>query len=557
MTAAWLSSCTSTIQNFVETSTRLHPDKLVLTLQEQIDFDYQINLQLGFRVEAVKHSQAGRVTATGNTLIFFNLLQYAEALKAETSAVLSRQETLKEARSLILSRSYGQIRQETKIYSHPQHLCLTENCSGCNGRGQVNCSGCHGSGRTTCFSCGGSGQVMAHRSYYDHYSKQTRTESYYEGCSSCGSSGQTRCNHCSGSGNQQCSPCKGTGEITQITQLNSIAVPKYQLVFFKHDVPTFIKDGLYKAGIPNLAQLGDVELLMDSVNDEEYHINFLYNASVPFARFNSPLPQAGNQQIHWIIYGVKPQILDAGHVIELLLKSDLDNLVYRATKKKLLNPFVASFSRKTIRTFMASEAHQDMLEANRSGKSGEMLREELNRGFTTTYIDETLKSLKVIMSSIQRWSVFKWAIVSSFIIYTFMPIYTALNRHWQQDAKNIYMTPFVKGNTQQELLSSLKLIIQHCGLFIIIIAVIIPTLGYVWRRIWVKWCLNKQLSMWSIDKGILRSKWFLSLLLTTVFSITLLLINPIWMTQDGLLFGIYPVDEFIHWMLKFLYDLIK
>lgn len=95
MTAAWLSSCTSTIQNFVETSTRLHHDKLVLTLQEQIDFDYQINLRLDFRVEAIRHSQAGRVTATRNKLIFFNLLQYAEALKAETRAVLSRQETLR------------------------------------------------------------------------------------------------------------------------------------------------------------------------------------------------------------------------------------------------------------------------------------------------------------------------------------------------------------------------------------------------------------------------------------------------------------------------------
>ncbi|HBL7190754.1 TPA: hypothetical protein LSX69_004702 [Escherichia coli] len=557
MTAAWLSSCTSTIQNFVETSTRLHHDKLVLTLQEQIDFDYQINLRLDFRVEAIRHSQAGRVTATRNKLIFFNLLQYAEALKAETRAVLSRQETLREARSLLLSHSYGQICDETKIYSHPQHLCLTENCSGCNGRGQVNCSSCHGSGKTTCFSCGGSGQVMAQRSYYDHYSKQTRTESYYEGCSSCGSSGRRRCNHCSGSGNQQCSPCKGTGEITQITQLNSIAVPKYQLVFFKHDVPTFIKDGLYKAGIPKLAQFGEVKLLKDSVNDEGYLVNFLYNASVPFARFNSSLPQAGNQQIHWIIYGVKPQILDAGHVIELLLKSDLHNLVYSATKNKLLNPFVASFSRKTIRTFMASEAHQDMLEANRSGKSGETLREELNRGFTTTYLDETLNSLKAIMSAIQRWSVFKWAIISSFIMYMVMPIYTAFNRYWEQDAKNIYMTPISKWNTQQELLSSLKLIIQHCGVLIIIIAIIIPALGYAWRRLWVRWRLNKQLLMWSLDKGILRSKWFLSLLLASVFSLALLLINPIWMTQDGLLFGIYPVDKPVHWMLKFLYTITK
>lgn len=54
MEEAWLSSCTTAIQNFVERSTRLQPDKLVLTLQEQINFDYQISLRLDFSIEAEK-----------------------------------------------------------------------------------------------------------------------------------------------------------------------------------------------------------------------------------------------------------------------------------------------------------------------------------------------------------------------------------------------------------------------------------------------------------------------------------------------------------------------
>lgn len=160
MKEAWLSSCTKNIQDFVERSTRLQSDKLILTLQEQIDFSYQISLRLDFRIEAEKHSQAGRVAATDSTLVFYNALRYTDALKAETSAVLSRQETLREARALILSRPYGQVRQDTKIYSHPRHVCLTEDCSNCNGRGQINCSHCHGSGKTTCSSCGGNGQMI-------------------------------------------------------------------------------------------------------------------------------------------------------------------------------------------------------------------------------------------------------------------------------------------------------------------------------------------------------------------------------------------------------------
>lgn len=70
MKEAWLSSCTKNIQDFVERSTRLQSDKLILTLQEQIDFSYQISLRLDFRTEAEKHSQAGRVAATDSTLVF-------------------------------------------------------------------------------------------------------------------------------------------------------------------------------------------------------------------------------------------------------------------------------------------------------------------------------------------------------------------------------------------------------------------------------------------------------------------------------------------------------
>lgn len=556
MKEAWLSSCTKNIQDFVERSTRLQSDKLILTLQEQIDFSYQISLRLDFRTEAEKHSQAGRVAATDSTLVFYNALRYTDALKAETSAVLSRQETLREARALILSRPYGQVRQDTKIYSHPRHVCLTEDCSNCNGRGQINCSHCHGSGKTTCSSCGGNGQIQAHRSHYDHYTKQMRSESYYQHCTSC-SGGRVKCSYCHGSGRQQCSPCKGTGEITQITQLHSVAVPTYQLVYFSHDVQTFIKDGLYKAGIPNLAQYGEVELQSDGIDDEARQVNFRYDASVPFARFNSPLPQANNHQIHWIVYGINPHILDAGHVIELMLKSDLDNLVYSTTKNKLLNPLIASISRKTIHTFMESEAHQDMLEANRRGKSGDMLREALNRGFTTTYLDEALTSLKRVVTAIQRWSVIKWAIMSSLIIYLLMPIYTAFNHHWQQDTKKIYMTPFSRWGTQQELWDSLQSVAHYCGLFIIIMSLIISTTGYIWRRNWIKVRLDKNLASWSIDKGILRSRWFISLILISVFTSALLIFNPIWITHDDLLFGKYPFSEQVSWMLKTLSILTK
>ncbi len=192
-------------------------------------------------------------------------------------------------------------------------------------------------------------------------------------CYTC-TGGKVNCGHCSGSGNQRCSPCDGTGETTRITRLASVAVPRYQLIYHREDVPTFIKDGLYKAGIPELASYGAVKLADSSIDEGLRNVNFIYNASVPFARFTSQLRQTqlAKQPVNWIVYGRHPQILDAGHIVELMLKNDLNELVYRSTKGKLLNPLVAAVSRKTVATFMESEAHQDMLDANRAGKSGKM-----------------------------------------------------------------------------------------------------------------------------------------------------------------------------------------
>jgi hypothetical protein len=551
MKDAWLETCSATIQNFVERSTRLQSDKLDLELVEKIDFDYRVNLSLHFRVETQHHVQVGRVSAGNGTQVFNHDGQYSQALQAETSAVLSRVETLREARSLVLSQPYGAIKKERVIYSHPTRLCLIENCVQCGGRGQVNCSWCHGSGRLTCTTCGGSGQVLDQRNHFDHYTKQYRVESYYRSCTSC-SAGHVSCSHCIGSGRQRCSPCEGTGETTRITQLSSVAVPQYQLVYYRQDVQTFIKDGLYKAGIPELENYGVVELADSHIDEGLRSVNFTYNGSLPFARFNSQLQQAqlNDQPIQWIVYGRHPHILDAGHVVELMLKNDLDNLVHQATYGKLLNPFVAAFSRKTVATFMESEAHQEMLDANRAGKSGEMLREAMNRGVTTTYIDEALTSLKAITRAIQNWSVLKWSIFSAIVIYLLMPVYTAYGKIWIGDPAtgHLYLTPFTRWDNQQRLLISLEVLARYCGPFIAIAAIVIAVVGYLWRKGWVHWRMDSHLADWAVNKKILRSGWFVSLLLTSLLTTCLLMLCPIWVTHDGVLFGQYPLKELLQWI---------
>ena len=544
---SWLSTCKKTIQTFVERSTRLQSDTLEIAQEEYIEFNFQTHLTLTFDVQTDSHEQAGRVNSNDNTKVFFNRLEYIQALKTETRAILSRTETLREARALVLSHAYGHINRETTIYTHPKHICLTDNCSNCHGHGQVSCSGCGGSGTNICSSCGGSGQIMERRSYYDNYSKQTRYENYYRSCGCSG--GRVRCRSCGGSGSQTCSPCKGSGEITKITQLHSVAIPEYQVVYFSRDVPQFIKDGLYKTGIAHLGRVGYLELQTDSVNDTACQLDFRYDATVPFARFTSPLPNADHHEIKWIVYGFSPHILDAGHVIELMLKNDLNQLVYKASTIKLFNPFIACTSRRTLKTFMESEAHQDMLEANRKGKSGEMLRETLNRGFTTTYLDEALTSLSRIVTAIQRWSAIKWSVLGALLIYCLMPVYMAFNHAWQKDVDRIYMTPWSDLSTSQDALSSLQYLALTSGTFILPLAMVIPLVGYVWRRLWIRYRLGNTIFQWSQTKGILRKKWFKSFLLTSLFTFAILLICPLWADHDGMLFGKIPVLDQVKWIL--------
>jgi len=278
---------------------------------------------------------------------------------------------------------------------------------------------------------------------------------------------------------------------------------------------------------------------------------------MPFARFNSPLPQSqsADQQIHWIVYGMTPQILDSGHVVELMLKNDLNNLICLTSSGRLLNPLVAMFSRKTVSTFMESEAHQEMLDANRKGQSGDSLREALNRAFTTHYIDEALTSLKAVMKAIQNWSVVKWSIFSSIIIYLLMPFYIIFGnirtQHWIE--KTVYLTPFTRSNNYQELLSSLQTLVLSSGLFIAVGALLIPLLGYLWRKGWVYWRIDKHLASWAVDKSILRSGWLISFLMTSILSIALLLFFPIWMTDQGLLFGKYPIKELVYWVMNLIH----
>lgn len=557
MKDAWLSSCASTIQDFVENATRLEPDTLTLKTQEYVNFNYSIKLELSFRIDIEHCRQAGSVRASEHLYIFTSEAQYRQAIQNAHNTVYSRQQTLHDLEAYVRSHSYGQLHQETTVYSHPTDLALIENCDACRGCGHIDCSKCRGSGKIQCHQCGGQRKILAPRTVRDQHGYQVRIEHNYRDCPLCTAMGYLTCPSCRGLGNTACTPCEGTGNLTLISRLQCVAIPHYSLSYYQQDVPDYIKDGLNKAGVAQHAYLGDVKLVQASIDDAHHQITFIYDTTVPFALMNSPFPEIGKQDIHWTVYGKSPQILDAGNVIERMLRHDLNQLALKAKKRRHLNPFVALASRKTVREFMASEVHQEMLAANQRGISGNVLRGFLNRSISTSYLSEALSSLKSIFSAVQRWAVIKWVFIGTLLGYLLTPLHHPVHYQYKlhawSGARQAYISPVLHWKGWEGLLSSLMGIARYSGFFLVILAIIVSISGHLWQRWHFKRRFGIHAYRWARSKGILRNRWISSSLCICVTTWGLLLFFPVWITEKGLLFGKLPLTEAIFHLLSVLH----
>ncbi len=550
MTEAWLSACNNTIQKFVADSTRLQPNQLVVTLDKFIDFDYRINLSLRFDVEREHEEKPGNAVASEDDVVHVERGAYERALKIETSAVLARNESLRDAQKIFLARPYGEIQNAVVVYQHPKKICLTEQCHECLGDGRVNCRTCFGSGEQDCHYCFGSGKVTQEYATHDASSTQNSYESSRKNCDRCHGRGKVTCNDCNGNCRVNCPSCEGEGELSEISSFKTVARPYYQLTFYRDDDPEFILDGLHKVGVANLSQLGAVQFGENNIDYINRTVSITYNANIPFARFESTLPQSADTPINWVLYGTTPQILDAGHVLEVLLQRDLDALTQQAAPMKLLNPRVASRSRQAVKTFMESEAHQDMLRENRQGKKREVLREALHRAFPTAYLDKALGNLTKLLRAAQYWSVVKWTLLTTLVIYLVLPFWTLIGKGsgFDIDPLRVYLTIPSRYDNNEFLFASLLYICLYYGLFVLFGALSGALLSYLWRRSWLRIRLGKPLSKWGVETGTVRSYWLLTSVLICMATMMLLMLAPVWMTHDHRLFGVLPVGELVRWI---------
>ena len=547
----WLSSCAATIQHFVEHATRLEPEALELSTLEYVPFSYQIGLQISFDIELEDHRQAGRVSASNTLRVFEHKDEYFAAIRQECDAVLLRHQHLHDVRDRVLGSPYGTLCDTLRIYHHPISFALVQHCDHCHGDGSVRCSTCQGAGNNVCHRCNGQRRLLEPHSTFDSYAKRWRTEHLYRDCPSCYARGHHPCHSCGGSGKAKCAYCKGTGSLTLLTQLHCTATPEYQLIYFSDNVPKYIKDGLYKAGVHRHAALGDVSLISEEIDEDRWHVKFLYDASVPFALMSSPVPDAGSEDVQWTVYGSPPRILDAGHVVELMLKKDLGRLMYKAKTSTLLNPFVGWLSRKTVRTFMASEAHQEMLTAHRKGQSGAMLREALNRAFSIDYLDDALGSLKRIATAVHRWSLLRCIVLGTLLSYALMTslsllaLYAVPVKTGVKSIKRAALSPLqpLPALNVQDIWAAIVPIVRYGTPIIFMAAVGVSIGGHVWRSWRFKRRFGSHMYRWARSKGLLRSRWIINALAICVATWTLFLFFPAWVTGTGLLFDKLPVAD--------------
>ena len=547
----WLSSCAASIQHFVEHATRLEPAELDLTTLEYVPFAYQIRLKISVDIELEDHRQAGRVSASDTLRVFRRKDDYFAAIRQESDALLLRRQNLYDVRDRVLGHSYGVLHDPIRVYHHPISFAWVQHCDHCHSDGAVCCSRCQGAGKKVCQRCNGQRQLLEPHSTFDPNAKRWRTEHIYRDCPSCYAHGYHPCFACGGFGKATCAPCKGTGSITHLTHLHCAATPEYQLIYFSDKVAGYIKDGLYKAGVHRHAALGAVSLIAEEIDESCCHVNFLYDAHVPFAVMSSPLPDAGGEEVHWTVYGTQPRILDADHVVELMLKKDLERLMYKAKMSTLLNPFVGWMSRKTVRTFMASEVHQEMLAVHRKGQSGTVLREALNRSLSMDYLHDALFSLKRITKAVHRWSLLRCIVLGTLLSYALMTclsllaLYALSAKAGGGGMKRILLSPLqpLPALNVQEIAAAMSPIAHYSTPVIFVAATVVSISGHLWRGWRFKRRFGTHVYRWARSKGLLKSRWIINALAICMATWTLLLFCPAWVTGSGLLFGKLPVAD--------------
>lgn len=554
MNEKFKADCLTAVNDFILNSTRFNVDGISLSNFEAELFSFEVRAHFTMVWRGFTSCVVGNANGNSETIYCNSADEFSKNIATHGQIELSRDFILDDLLNLVNTNEYGYIHDDHLLHEYEKKIHYQHSCPNCNGRGTLSCGPCNGSGRVSCSSCGGSGQHYKQRTYYDNYNQTTRTEGYYESCHSC-SGGKVRCSNCNGTGTVTCGNCAGTGRVTDICTIKAFAVPDYQLAFFTEDVPQHTKEALYKAGIHNLGQYGEVKFLEAGAGAANRQVFAKYYLEVPFATFSTQIKQSS---VPWVLYGDNPHIFDAGHALEILLEADLESLKALANSKIKYWPWMSSRIRGPINDFMKSEIHQKLLDQNIKENKVDRLRESLNRAFSTDYIENSLTSLKHLLKIFCRWSSFKWFIASLLIVFvTMTQLITVDFKHKNNYSdSNTYGTepiyiPKIKdlshlkswGSFEHQLYIFKKSILDLC--FVIGIKpgfcfILLALIGKKYRNWWIKRNGGKSLLTWSMHKKVNKSRWLIYFFSGWACTAILFYFFPPWLSNGGLIYGFMP-----------------
>lgn len=542
--------CKQVIDHYIKDSTRLAHFNFDIDLIEayQYQFDVALTVHLSSRINSYR--RVGTVQANEYTLVYLNYHHYQSALKDHSSAELNRPNALSDVEYRILTSPYGTLHQAIEVHQYDKNICHTYECDVCHGHGKINCSACHGSGKSTCGYCSGSGQTQKSRQRHDAYNNQYRTEYYYESCHFCWGSGKTKCSPCHGSGKVQCHTCEGTAYITEVSTICTVATPKFSLIFPQENVPKYIPDALYQAGLHNLAHHGDIALHTRETYDDILALQFAYSATMNFARSQSNIK---DYHITWILYGDQPQILESSHVLEVLLQKDLDDLIYRGQYLPRSLPFSGFLNTKTIQKFTESEINQIMLEKQCEGKTIPQVREHLQRSVSEEYIAQSSNALLKIITSARRWSLLKWmllCVVMGYVLYTSQAItelYYAQQYHYSSKVFAFSDHAFKNFSVFFDNLVGMS---KYIGLKLLVTFYVLFFIRRMYFRSWLKRAGTIRLYRWSNYFSLTVCRRLMPAMVAVLLTFAAIYFAPLTLDANNKVWGLISTDIILDYSMK-------
>jgi len=481
---------------------------------------------------------------------------YQERVQQQAQSELARKETLEELVAAVKSQPYAAIFEKTCVRSHPSRLFHSYICGTCHGSGQITCYRCNGSGRVVCSSCGGSGHTSCSRcggsgsvseqhqvrDYSGHYRTETRYRACYScsggrvTCSYCGGSGRNTCRVCSGSGLVVCGTCAGHGNMTRITSTSTYTVPEFSGLY-PTGTPDYVSEVVRKAGFLNLEQYGVIEFEDANMLPEHARVNIVYSSTIYFCELFMEI--AGHQST-WVLYGSPPRIYDTGGILEILLKDDLVRLDALGKEWGRMLPWFYRRARGIVAPFMASEIHQEIVNADYQGLAPEAIVERVNRSLSQEYIEQSLNRLRQVIQVTATWASLKWTAVialSSIPLIIFGSVFIERSKTHAMLATQDYLIifPWISGTQPQP--------------DIVFVTIPLSLSGWLFAKWvsgrWLRRTGGKPLVKWASCKGLLIGKWTAAAVIVSSVVLASWFFNkwPVWMDRNGNLYGILAVFE--------------